>query len=118
MHPVITAPSSDLAVFEYVDGKLVIHRGKQYKVVTKSPTYYKQLAIMEYWKNAGGWTNTYPAPPAPPIASFGRSSYSTQFRGKWRKVHQRRGTAKAPIPGDDGCLVVDAQRRNPSEFFQ
>ena len=54
MHLVISDATGDSAVFEYVDGKLVIHHGKQYKVVTNSPTYDKQLAIMEYWKEAGG----------------------------------------------------------------
>ena len=60
MHLVISDPSGDSAVFEYVDGKLVIHHGKQYKVVTNSPTYDKQLAIMEYWKDAGGTSKSLP----------------------------------------------------------
>jgi penicillin V acylase-like amidase (Ntn superfamily) len=54
MHLVISDATGDSAVFEYIDGKLVIHHDKQYKVVTNSPTYDKQLAIMEYWKEAGG----------------------------------------------------------------
>jgi choloylglycine hydrolase len=45
MHLVISDASGDSAVFEYVEGKLVMHHGKQYKVVTNSPTYDKQLAI-------------------------------------------------------------------------
>lgn len=53
-------PPDGSAVFEYVDGKLVIHHGKQYKVVTNSPTYDKQLAIMEYWKEAGGLEKSLP----------------------------------------------------------
>ncbi|MEQ1826503.1 MAG: linear amide C-N hydrolase [Pirellula sp.] len=60
MHLVISDASGDSAVFEYVDGKLVIHHGKQYKVVTNSPTYDKQLAIMEYWKDAGGVSKSLP----------------------------------------------------------
>lgn len=60
MHMVIADPSGDSAVFEYVDGKLVIHHGKQYKVMTNSPTYDKQLAIMEYWKDAGGLEKSLP----------------------------------------------------------
>jgi penicillin V acylase-like amidase (Ntn superfamily) len=60
MHLVISDASGDSAVFEYVDGKLVIHHGKQYKVVTNSPTYDKQLAIMEYWKDAGGISKSLP----------------------------------------------------------
>ena len=37
MHLVISDASGDSAVFEYVDCKLVIHHGKQYRVVTNSP---------------------------------------------------------------------------------
>jgi penicillin V acylase-like amidase (Ntn superfamily) len=53
MHLVISDATGDSAVFEYVDGK-------QYKVVTNSPTYDKQLAIMEYWKEAGGLEKSLP----------------------------------------------------------
>ena len=60
MHLAISDPTGDSAVFEYVEGKLVIHHGKQYKVMTNSPTYDKQLAIMEYWKEAGGLTKSLP----------------------------------------------------------
>jgi len=38
MHLAISDSSGDSAVFEYVNGKLVIHHGKQYKVLTNSPT--------------------------------------------------------------------------------
>jgi choloylglycine hydrolase len=60
MHLVISDSTGDSAVFEYVDGKLVIHHGKEYKVVTNSPTYDKQLAIMEYWRDAGGTSKSLP----------------------------------------------------------
>ena len=60
MHLVISDATGDSAVFEYVEGKLVIHHGKQYRVVTNSPTYDKQLAIMEYWKDAGGISKSLP----------------------------------------------------------
>jgi choloylglycine hydrolase len=60
MHLVVSDATGDSAVFEYVDGKLVIHHGKQYKVMTNSPTYDKQLAIMEYWKDAGGTSKSLP----------------------------------------------------------
>ena len=38
------------AIFEYVHGKLVIHHGKEYQVMTNSPIYDQQIAINEYWK--------------------------------------------------------------------
>jgi choloylglycine hydrolase len=60
MHLVISDATGDSAVLEYIDGKLVIHHGEQIKVVTNSPTYDKQLAIMEYWKEAGGLEKSLP----------------------------------------------------------
>jgi choloylglycine hydrolase len=60
MHLAISDASGDSAIFEYVNGKLVIHHGKDFKVLTNSPTYDRQLAIMEYWKLAGGLTKTLP----------------------------------------------------------
>jgi choloylglycine hydrolase len=60
MHLAISDASGDSAIFEYVNGKLVIHHGKKFKVLTNSPTYEQQLAIMEYWKLAGGLTKTLP----------------------------------------------------------
>jgi choloylglycine hydrolase len=60
MHLVISDASGDSAVFEYVDGKLVIHHGKQYRVMTNSPTFDKQLAIVEYWREAGGISKFLP----------------------------------------------------------
>jgi len=60
MHLAIADPTGDSAILEYVNGKLVIHHGKQYKVMTNSPTYDKQLAIMEYWRSAGGLLKSLP----------------------------------------------------------
>lgn len=54
VHVSISDPSGDSAIFEYVDGKLIIHHGKEYQVMTNSPTYDKQLAINEYWKEFDG----------------------------------------------------------------
>jgi choloylglycine hydrolase len=60
MHLVISDATGDSAVFEYVDGRLVIHHGREHRVVTNSPTYDKQLAIMEYWREAGGTSKSLP----------------------------------------------------------
>jgi len=60
MHLAISDPSGDSAVFEYVKGKLVIHHGKQYRVMTNSPTYDQQLSIMDYWREAGGLNKSLP----------------------------------------------------------
>jgi penicillin V acylase-like amidase (Ntn superfamily) len=54
LHLAISDASGDSAIFEYVDGKLKIHHGKQFAVMTNSPVYDKQLALNEYWKDVGG----------------------------------------------------------------
>lgn len=53
-HMAISDQNGDSAVFEYLDGKLVIHHGSQYTVLTNSPSYDQQLAINAYWKLIGG----------------------------------------------------------------
>jgi hypothetical protein len=50
----ISEPTGDSAIFEYVQGKLVIHHAREYQVMTNSPIYEKQLAINEYWKEFDG----------------------------------------------------------------
>lgn len=54
LHLSLSDPSGDSAIFEYVQGKLVIHHGKQFTVQTNSPTYDQQLALNTYWEQIGG----------------------------------------------------------------
>lgn len=54
LHLSISDSSGDSAIFEYILGKLAIHHGKQYTVMTNSPSYDKQLALNEYWTDIGG----------------------------------------------------------------
>ncbi|WP_437202957.1 linear amide C-N hydrolase [Planctomicrobium sp. SH664] len=55
-HLAISDPSGDSAIFEYIDGKLHIHHGRQYQVMTNSPAYEEQLALTTYWNDIGGFT--------------------------------------------------------------
>ena len=54
LHLSISDSTGDSAIFQYIDGKLTIHHGKQYKVMTNSPTYDQQLALNKYWQEIGG----------------------------------------------------------------
>lgn len=54
VHFSITDASGDSAILEFLKGKIVIHHAKEYKVMTNSPTYEKQLALDSYWKEIGG----------------------------------------------------------------
>ena len=55
-HLAVADGSGDSAIFEYIDGKLVVHHGRDYTVMTNSPTYDRQLAIDAYWQDIGGLT--------------------------------------------------------------
>jgi len=56
VHLAISDASGDSAVFEYINGELTIHHGREYKVMTNSPVYEQQLALDAYWKQIGGLT--------------------------------------------------------------
>ncbi len=53
-HLAISDSTGDSAIFEYVKGKLVIHHGREYRVMTNSPTYDQQLSLNSYWEQIGG----------------------------------------------------------------
>lgn len=53
-HLALSDKTGDNAIFEFIGGKLRIHHGKDYTVMTNSPTYDQQLAIATYWDTAGG----------------------------------------------------------------
>ncbi|WP_345782645.1 linear amide C-N hydrolase [Dyella lipolytica] len=54
LHLALSDASGDSAVIEYINGQQVIHHGRQYQVMTNSPTFDEQLALNEYWKQIGG----------------------------------------------------------------
>lgn len=54
LHLSISDALGDNAIFEYINGKLVIHHDPSYTVMTNSPIFEKQLALNEYWKGISG----------------------------------------------------------------
>lgn len=54
LHLSISDTTGNSAIFEYINGNLVIHRGRDCQVMTNSPTYDKQLTLDDYWKQIGG----------------------------------------------------------------
>jgi choloylglycine hydrolase len=55
-HLSISDPTGDSAVFEYLGGRLVIHHGREFQVMTNSPPFDQQIALNAYWENIGGLT--------------------------------------------------------------
>ncbi|WP_345817184.1 linear amide C-N hydrolase (plasmid) [Paraburkholderia sp. PREW-6R] len=54
LHLAMSDATGDSAIVEYIAGKQVIHHGRQYQVMTNSPTFDEQLALNEYWGRIGG----------------------------------------------------------------
>ena len=54
VHLSLSDPTGDSAVIEYLEGKPVIHHGRQYQVMTNSPTFAEQLTLNNYWKRLDG----------------------------------------------------------------
>lgn len=54
MHLSLSDKSGDSAIMEYIGGKLHVHHGREYQVMTNSPTYDEQLALVKYWTEVGG----------------------------------------------------------------
>jgi len=54
LHLSLSDSTGDSAIFEYIDGKLVIHHSRDYQVMTNSPTFDQQLALNTYWQGIGG----------------------------------------------------------------
>ncbi len=54
MHISLSDASGDSAIVEFLKGKVVVHHSKAYQVMTNSPTFEKQLALVSYWNEIGG----------------------------------------------------------------
>jgi penicillin V acylase-like amidase (Ntn superfamily) len=54
VHLSLSDATGDSAIVEYIGGKQIIHHDRKFQVMTNSPTFERQLALNEYWKNIGG----------------------------------------------------------------
>ena len=54
LHLSISDKAGDNAIFEYAEGKLIIHHSPSYVVMTNSPLFDKQLTLDEYWQGIPG----------------------------------------------------------------
>ncbi len=54
LHLSLSDSSGDCAIFEYLDGRLVVHHGREHQVMTNSPPFDQQLAVAAYWNEIGG----------------------------------------------------------------
>jgi len=54
IHIAIEDPSGDSAIIEFIDGKAVVHHGKQFTTMTNEPAYNIQLENVKKYKLFGG----------------------------------------------------------------
>lgn len=54
VHLSVSDATGDNAIFEFINGKLVIHHDRKYVAMTNSPIFNEQLAINTYWKSIPG----------------------------------------------------------------
>jgi choloylglycine hydrolase len=57
VHLAMEDASGDSAIVEYIDGKPVIHHGRQYRVMTNDPTYDEQLALLKKMEQENDFAN-------------------------------------------------------------
>lgn len=73
LHLSLSDATGDSGIFEYIEGKLTIHHGKEYQVMTNSPIFDQQLALNAYWKAIGG--NVFLPGTISAADRFARASY-------------------------------------------
>lgn len=75
VHLAIEDASGDSAIIEYIDGKPVIHHGRQYQIMTNDPTYDEQLGLL----NKQDFSKPSSEMPLPgnvnPVDRFQRAAY-------------------------------------------
>jgi penicillin V acylase-like amidase (Ntn superfamily) len=75
VHLAIEDATGDSAIVEYIDGKQVIHHGRDYTVMTNDPAYDQQLAILKT-QDFSNPSSTMPLPGnVNPVDRFARATY-------------------------------------------
>lgn len=54
LHLSLSDATGDSAILEWIDGRLDIHHGREFRVMTNEPSYDEQLAVTRYWKGVDG----------------------------------------------------------------
>jgi penicillin V acylase-like amidase (Ntn superfamily) len=82
LHLAIEDASGDSAIVEYIDGKTIIHHGREYRVLTNDPDYAEQLKLL----SEQDFSKPSRAMPLPgnvhPVDRFQRASYFLAFLPK------------------------------------
>jgi penicillin V acylase-like amidase (Ntn superfamily) len=75
VHMAIEDAGGDSAIIEYIKGKMVVHHGPKYRIMTNDPTYDEQLALLKQHD----FSNPSSSTPLPgnvnPMDRFARAAY-------------------------------------------
>ena len=75
VHLALEDASGDSAILEYLDGKLVVHHGREFRVMTNAPEYDKQLELLSQRDFANPTMETQVPGNVNPRDRFQRATY-------------------------------------------
>ncbi|MGB9632343.1 MAG: linear amide C-N hydrolase [Chloroflexaceae bacterium] len=75
LHLALEDASGDSAIIEYIDGKPVIHHGREFRVMTNDPTYDEQLALLGQLDLANATRETPLPGNVNPVDRFQRATF-------------------------------------------
>ncbi|KAK7902928.1 hypothetical protein LTR67_002574 [Exophiala xenobiotica] len=105
-HISLTDKSGDNMVIEYLAGKLVVHHGKQYQVMTNDPTFDEQLAIETYWEPISNYSLPGTSTPAD---RFVRLSYYNRISPESKDMTSSVATVAAMVRSVSVPFVPESQ---------
>ena len=108
------SPTGNSAVFEYVDGKLSVHHGKQYQVMTNEPPMDQQAALNAYWKTIGG--QTFLPGTIKPEDRFVRASYFINAIPKTIEPALIQSVPAATLANQAAASVLSVMRTTSTPF--
>lgn len=83
VHLALEDASGDSAIIEYIEGRAVIHHGRQYTVMTNDPPYDQQLALLKKMDDEHAFTPASRETPLPgnmnPVDRFQRAAFFSRF---------------------------------------
>lgn len=92
VHLALEDSTGDSAIVEYIDGKPVVHHGRQYHVMTNDPPYDQQLALLKTMEAEHGFTHPSRDTPLPgnmnPVDRFKRAAFFSRFLPEPRNERQ------------------------------
>jgi penicillin V acylase-like amidase (Ntn superfamily) len=97
VHVALEDASGDSAILEFIDGKLVVHHGREFRVMTNAPEYDKQLELLGAKDFANPTMETQVPGNVNPRDRFQRASY-------FLSVLTKPKTERAAIAGMFGLI--------------